>query len=120
MATTVYDIVTLELQDGTEVQIRPLPIKQLKVFMKKLGDLGKPENEDSEEEDEFLVMDQVVTLARLCLEKNAAAKNVEDWEEALDMPTAYRVIEYATGVRLDDPKLIETAMTMSQESVGTN
>lgn len=108
MATAVYDVVTIELQDGTEVNLRPLPIKQLRVFMKKLEMLGKiPETKEGEEPDvtdDF--MDQIVELAKICLAKNKDAKDVEDFDDVLDLPSTYKIIEVCTGVDLQDPKLM--------------
>jgi hypothetical protein len=116
MATAVYDVVSLELQDGTELELRPLPIKQMRLFMKKLESLGQP-SEDNEEVDG---MDQIVDLVKICLEKNKAATKVlkGDIEDALDLPSAYKIIEVCTGVNLADPKLMELAMTA--ESAGQN
>ena len=34
MATSVYEIVEIELQDGTKVEMKPLKIKVLRDFMK--------------------------------------------------------------------------------------
>jgi hypothetical protein len=117
MATNVYDTVTLELQDGTELELRPLPIKQMKKFMKELSNLGNAP-EPAEGEEEKTGIDQIVDLTIICLEKNKGAKDIEDYEDVLDLPTAYKIIEICTGVNLADPKLMEAAMTAA-ESAGT-
>lgn len=113
MATRVYTTEEVELQDGTEVTLRPLPIKQLRKFMTELSDLG-----DAETEDESL--DQLLGLAVTCLEKNVAVAGRDDLEDVLDLPTIYKVIEVCGGVKLNDPKLLELATQMVQETGGKN
>lgn len=39
-------------------------------------------------------------------------------EEALDMPTIYRVLDVCGGIKLDDPKLVEAAMAAAAEAPG--
>ena len=116
MATAVYDVVSVELQDGTTVELRPLPIKQMRKFMKELENLGKPTEEGEEEADG---MDQIVGLTVICLEKNKGAAKIKDYEDVLDLPTAYKIIEVCTGVNLADPKLIEMSQT-AMELAGQN
>jgi hypothetical protein len=108
MATAVYDVVEIELQDGTALTLRPLAIKQMRLFMKKLETLGQPPAEGEEETDG---MDQIVDLVKICLEKNKGAAKIKDYEDVLDLPTAYKIIEVCTGVNLADPKLMELATT---------
>lgn len=111
MATSVYDVVSVELQDGTTLELRPLPIKQMRTFMKKLETLGQPSDEEGVEQDG---MDQIVDLTKICLEKNKGAAKIKDYEDVLDLPTAYKIIEICTGVNLADPKLMELATTATE------
>ena len=120
MATSVYDVVSLELQDGTELELRPLPIKQMRKFMKKLESLGEPVLDEEGERVEVDGMDQIIELTEICLEKNKGAQDIEDYEDVLDLPTAYKIIEVCTGVNLADPKLMEMATTATAASAGTN
>lgn len=112
MATSVYDVVSIELQDGTTLELRPLPIKQMRTFMKALEALGQ-EPEDGSEVDG---MEQIVGLTEICLEKNKGATKVlkGDLEDILDLPTAYKIIHVCTGVDLADPKLMELATTATE------
>jgi len=110
MATAVYDVVSIELQDGTTIELRPLPIKQMRLFMKKMESLGEPAEEGAEVDG----MDQIVDLTKICLEKNKGAAKIKDYEDVLDLPTAYKIIEVCTGVNLADPKLMELATTATE------
>lgn len=114
MATKVYTTEEVELQDGTEVTLRPLPIKPLRKFMVKLGKLGTSEDGKPLSEDESL--DQLFDLALVCLERNKATAHFdrEQLEDILDLPTIYKVIEICGGVKLNDPKLLELASQMTQ------
>jgi hypothetical protein len=114
MATKVYTTEEVELQDGTEVTLRPLPIKPLRKFMTKLSKLGQTEDGKPLGEDESL--DQLFDLALVCLERNKATAHFdrEQLEDILDLPTIYKVIEICGGVKLNDPKLLELASQMTQ------
>lgn len=105
MATTPYDIVEIELQDGTKLTLKPASIKTLRKFMLKFEDLSKAESEDA-------AMDVLVELAGLLIEKQIpeVVSDKDALEDILDMPTVYKIIEVCGGVKLDDPKLIEQAM----------
>lgn len=114
MATEVYTSEDIVLQDGTELTLKPLPIRQLKKFMKQLGSLPATKTEEES-------IDQLVELAWTCLEKNKALvdrKIEDDLEDALDVPTLYKIIDVCGGVKLNDPKLMELAATMMEAETG--
>jgi len=97
-ATTVYTIEEVILQDDSEAVLKPLPIKLLRKFMTELEKLGKAESENAG-------IDIMTTMAGICLQKQFP-KLVEDrdaLEEALDMPTIYKIVEVCGGVKLNDP-----------------
>lgn len=99
MATQVFETEEIELQDGTEVTLRPLTIKRLRRFMDVVKQL------DGMEEDEDRAVNQMVDACAIALEK-AAPELVEDrdaLEEALDIPTMWRILEIAGGVKMGDP-----------------
>jgi hypothetical protein len=41
LATTVYEILPIELQDGTEVRVRPLDLKRLRKVMKVIEEMNE-------------------------------------------------------------------------------
>lgn len=100
MATKVFETLVLELQDGTEVTIRPLPIKKLRKFMEVVKGL-------EESEDEILSMGILVDACAIAISvsKPELAADKEKLEDALDVPTMYKILEVAGGVKLNDPNL---------------
>ena len=113
MATTVYSIEEIELYDESVVKLRPLPIKYLKEFMKKLQNM---ETVKTDEEG----LDQLVELAAFCLNSLDKDNPREDFDEVLDLETAYRVVEVCGGVKLNDPNLIAAAQEIAAGQVGRN
>jgi len=111
MATTVYDIVEIELSDGTNITLKPLPIKQLRKFMEIVNSMGTDENKT-----ELDAMDQFVEAALVCVEglgrSDLATK--DKFEEVIDTPTMMKILEVAGGLKLSDPNLLGAAL------VGTN
>lgn len=118
------------MQDDTEVQLRPLPIKRLKKFMAKIAEFGNPVEpiKDEKEEDtlarqEAIGMDRLVDAASICLENKLPelCSDRDALEDALDLPTIYKIIELCGGIKLDDPNLIAAATAMMENrTVGTN
>jgi hypothetical protein len=98
MATNVNEPVTVELIDGTTVQIRPLKISLLKSFMNKFGDIAAvAENNDKSME---ILMECVQIAMRQY--KPEIAEDLKALEDNLDLPTVYKIIEGAAGVKLSD------------------
>src|SRR5688572_20689315 len=98
MATKVFDTVELELQDGTVVKLKPLNIKGLRKFMEVVGEM------DGKEESESL--DAMVTACGIALEWEAPelVADRDKLEEALDVPTMWKIVEIAGGIK-QTPKL---------------
>ena len=105
MATKVYDTLEIELQDGTEVMLRPLNIKQLRKFMDvvaKLSDAGEMDNLD-------LLLDACAIALSKKLPDLVADR--DRLEEALDIPTIWKILEISGGIKMNDPNLLtETAL----------
>lgn len=111
MATTVYDIVEIELSNGETLTLKPLPIKQLRKFMKVIKGMDDPsiETEDA-------AMDIFIQAAMICLEetKPELSQDRDKFEEAIEIPTMMKILEVAGGLKLTDPNLLGAAL------VGTN
>lgn len=112
MPNTVYDIVELELSNGETIEIRPLPIKQLRTFMniiKKMDDPLADENED-------YAMDIFIEAAMTCLKvfKPELSTDKDKFEEVVEIPTMMKILEICGGLKLNDPNLLGAAL------VGTN
>ena len=110
MATTVYDIVEIELSNGETISIKPLPIKQLRKFMEAIKEM------DSENTTEDDAMDIFIKAAMICLEvfKPELSQDKEKFEEVVEIPTMMKILEVCGGLKLTDPNLLGAAL------VGTN
>lgn len=111
MPTTVYDVVEIELSDGSSITLKPLPIKQLKQFMDVIREMDLPENES-----EDAAMDIFVKAAMLCLKniKPELSQDKDKFEEVIEIPTMMKILEIVGGLKLTDPNLLGAAL------VGTN
>lgn len=111
MSTNVYDTAELELEDGTTVFIKPLPIKQLKKFMAVIRELDSEEISTEEQ-----AMDIFVKASMVCLEKSypEIGLNRESFEDVVNIPNMMKILEICGGLKLNDPNLLGAAL------VGTN
>ena len=110
MATTVYDIVDIELSDGTNITLKPLPIKQLRKFMEVIQGM------DKEDIGEDAAMDVFIEAAMICLQvfRPDLSTDRDKFEELIEIPTMMKILEIAGGLKLTDPNLLGAAL------VGTN
>ncbi len=98
MATTTFQTETVNLIDGTEIEIRPLKISLLRPFMAKMEGIQKVAEDN----------DKSMTLLLECVQiamqqyKPELSEDIKKLEELLDLPTVYKVIEAASGVKLAD------------------
>jgi hypothetical protein len=97
MATSVYEIEELELMDGTKIEMRPLKISLLREFMKKFD--GITEVADSNEKS----MDILIDCAAIALKQYnpKIAEDREALEDIVDLKMVYKIIEVASGIKLD-------------------
>ena len=111
MATTVYDIVEIELSNGELLTIKPLPIKQLRKFMTVIQKMDDPELESDN-----AAMEIFIEAAMVCLEvfKPELSTDKDKFEELVEIPTMMKILEVAGGLKLNDPNLLGAAL------VGTN
>ena len=96
MATTIYTSQTIYLFDGTELEIIPLKIKYLREFMKTFETIKKTKNDDE-------AMAVLVECVRVCMKQYypSISKSVEDVEDSIDMPTIYKVLDTAAGIKIN-------------------
>lgn len=104
MATKIYEVHTFELQDGTEVTVRPLNIKLLREFMEIMQEL-----KGGDDVSEF---DNIEVLLRACAlafrkDHKKLSEDLDSLEEVLDIPTMWKIIEIAGGVTYDPNLLTE-------------
>jgi len=109
LATTVYSVEEIELQNGQKVKLKPLSIAELRKFM---AVMEKSKNVETENQS----LDILIEACGIALEKQLPdlAKNKEELENALDVPTINKILEVCGGIKLDDPNLIAAAVLAGQ------
>lgn len=101
-ANSAKDENVLVLMDGTKISIRPLKISLLRPFMKKFEELTAvaQDNEKS--------MDVLIECVKIAM-KQYKPEILEDdvkLEEILDLPTVYKIVEAASGVKIQESDLL--------------
>ena len=111
MATSVFEPVEIELQDGTKITMAPLKITLLREFMKEFQKISDPKIA----EDNIKSMDLLVSCAAIAMRQyNVELSDPVKFEQIIDLPTVYKIIEVAAGIKLNDPNALAAAL------VGTN
>jgi inhibitor of KinA sporulation pathway (predicted exonuclease) len=102
MTTTINEEKTISLIDGTKITVRPLKISLLRKFMKSFE--GIAEVADDNEKSMNLLMECVqIALQQY---KPELAEDAAKLEEVLDLPTVYKIVEEASGIKLTDAALL--------------
>ena len=109
MATTIYDVEEIQLQNGATVKLKPLTIKELRKFMVAIQ---KTANTTSEDE----TLDILIDACAVALEKQLPelVADRDALEDALDVPTINRILEVCGGIKMDDPNLLAAAVLAGQ------
>ena len=109
MATTVYDVEEIELQNGAKVRLKPLTIKELRKFMVAIQRTQEVTSEDE-------TLDILIDACAVALEKQLPelVKDRDALEDALDVPTINRILEVCGGIKMDDPNLLAAAVLAGQ------
>ena len=109
MATTVYDVEEIQLQNGATVKLKPLTIKELRKFMIVIQKTAEVTSED-----ETLTI--LIEACAVALEKQLPelVKDIDAFEDTLDVPTINRILEVCGGIKMDDPNLLAAAVLAGQ------
>jgi hypothetical protein len=136
LATTVYTVEEVELQDGTVASLRPLVIKRLRHFMKMIGEMGEMDDQEA-------IEDVMMNCAAFCIarehpqywdekKKNGTYDDpefektgkpdeeipqierlrggyTEEFEDAIDTQTMVRIIKVCGGIDFENPELLRAA-----------
>lgn len=141
IASEVFTKMEVILQDGTEVTLKPLVIGKLRRFMKRWEDIATVANDD----EGYTIF---IDCAGIAIEDNFRGGKIErlkggkddlpddadkdtpipilsneyrDYlEDTLEMDTIYRIMEICGGIKLDDPKLLETAAMLAELTTESN
>ncbi len=110
---SIYEVITVSLQDDSTVELRPASISLLKKGQKELDRLAEAKNTD---ETLDILLDVCIALLKKQRPELADKDTGKELaEELFDLDTVYKVIEVFLGVKLNDPKLIETALRIQAE-----
>lgn len=98
MATSVYETQTVKLFSGKEISVRPLKISLLRKFMVKFDEMIAVANNNTDS------MDLLIECVAIAMQQYDPdlSDNKELLEDELDLPTAYKIIEVAAGIKLGD------------------
>ena len=109
LATTVYNVEEIQLQNGQSVKLKPLSIKELRKFMEVIQKTATITTEGE-------TLTVLIEACAIALEKQLPelVKDKEALEDALDVPTMNRILEVCGGIKLDDPNLLAAAVLAGQ------
>jgi hypothetical protein len=93
MATEVYNRGNIYLIDGTELEIVPLKIKYLREFMVEFEGVKNASDDDS-------AIEVLVKCVGVCM-KQYYPEISNLVEDHLDLPTIYKVIDIAAGIKIN-------------------
>ena len=107
MATSVYEVVEVELLDGTSITLKPLKISLLREFMKEFEKIS----DEKISSDNIKSMDLLLTCAAIAMKQYyPELSEKEKLEDVIDLPTIYKVVEIAAGIKLNDPNALVAAL----------
>jgi hypothetical protein len=107
MATQIYETVDVELMDGSVITLRPLKLSLLREFMKEFQKIG----DEKIAEDNIKSMDLLLNCSAIAMKQyNPELADKAKLEEVIDLPTVYKVIEIAAGIKLNDPNALAAAL----------
>ena len=98
MATTKHEGETAVLMDGTVIELRPLKLSLLKPFLKKFEGIAKVAD-DNDKSMGLLLECVAIALQQY---KPELANDIPALEDNIDLPTVYKIVEAASGVKLGE------------------
>lgn len=113
MATKIYDSTKLYLVDDTEILVTPLKLKYLREFMEIFDTLENA----SGDEDSIGILSSCALVAMK--QYFPIIKTIDDLEDRLDLPTIYKVIDIAAGIKVSEDNKEETVKAQAQDSGGS-
>ena len=111
MATTVYNVEEIQLQNGQAVKLKPLSIKDLRRFM-----VALQKTQDNPDTDQDQTLEVLIDACAIALEKQLPelVKDRDALEDALDVPTINRILEVCGGIKMDDPNQLAATVLAGQ------
>jgi len=113
MATRIYKSDVIKLIDNTEIYITPLKIRYLRQFMDAFEDV-KTSGDDLE------AMSALAVCATISMQQYfPAIKTLEQLEDMVDMPTVYKILDVAAGIKISKPAEEESVKKQATDSGST-
>ena len=113
MATTIYETATISLVDGTEIFLTPLKIRYLREFME-LFEKVKLATDDME------AIRALAECARVCMKQYYPdIKTIDDLEDSVDLPTIYKILDIAAGIKINTANEEGTVKEQATDSGST-
>lgn len=96
MTTTVHEEESLTLIDGTIIKVRPLKISLLRPFMAKFEGVAAVADDNAKS------IDVLIECVQIALKQYSPelAGDKAKLEEVIDLPTVYKIVEAASGIKL--------------------
>jgi len=96
MATQIYKKDKIKLINGVELEIMPLKIKYLREFMFTFDKIKAVKDDDS-------AIQVLLECSFICMKQYypELSKNIEEFEDNVDLPTIYKIINIAAGIKVD-------------------
>lgn len=113
MATKIYETGIIHLVDGTEIFLSPLKIKYLREFMDIFNFVKESKNDDQAIEN----LSRCATVAMK--QYYPLIKSVEELEDSVDLPTIYKILDIAAGIKINKENEEETVKKQAIESGST-
>ena len=95
---TINEEKELTLIDGTKIKVRPLKISLLRPFMKKFEGIANVANDNDKS------MNLLMECVQIAMKQYSPelADDVKALEDNIDLPTVYKIVEEASGVKLGE------------------
>lgn len=110
MATKIYETKRVKLIDGTSIEISPLKIKYLRDFLNMFEFVKTATNDD--EAMTFLSYCALVAMQQYY----PKISSIADIEDSMDLPTVYKVLDSAAGIKINKEKKDESVKDQALES----
>lgn len=96
--TTVNESEKVSLLDGTTFEVKPLRISLLRKFMTTFDKIQDVSDNNAKS------MDLLIECAGIALQQYSpeSAQDLKALEDNIDLPTVYKIIEAASGIKLGD------------------
>lgn len=95
MATAIYRLDTIELIDGTKIEICPLKIKYLRYFMSIFNKI----KDAKDDEESLTLLSQCAFIAMQ--QYYPKIKTIKDLEDNIDLPTVYKIVNVAGSIKIE-------------------